>query len=79
MSTGWQHIHADGRSFTHPHGFTCSEPVVVPPEVILTWCPVCGRNDRYQSLGSSYHWSGGEKCPGVPIRLTYKPEPSPIG
>ena len=41
-----------------------------PPIIKLDWCPVCGRHDRYASLGRSFHWAKGERCPGTLVTLT---------
>jgi hypothetical protein len=54
-----------------------------PGQVSLTWCPVCGRDDRYRELGSGagHHFARGQKCPGAPQEIQYQlsraPEPLP--
>lgn len=43
-----------------------------PPEMMLRFCPVCGRTDRYTSL-KDRHFSLGTRCKGTPVRILYKP------
>lgn len=42
-----------------------------PPKITFRWCPECGLTDRFSSMGSKYHWAGGKKCPGKPVRVAY--------
>lgn len=44
-----------------------------PETIKLYVCPVCGRND-YVMMMKAKHFSGGEKCPGEPVFVTYRKE-----
>jgi hypothetical protein len=44
----------------------------VPPPIALTWCPKCGRTDRWQPL-KERHFAAGKLCDGKPIRVRYEP------
>lgn len=43
-----------------------------PPEKLtLLYCPVCGRDDRYQPFTGKRHFAAGIRCNGVLRKLTY--------
>lgn len=43
-----------------------------PPRTLqLSFCPKCGRHDRFQPFTGRAHYSGGEKCTGTPVTVTY--------
>lgn len=49
-----------------------------PPDAItIRFCPTCGRDDRFGSLGYGSHFSGGKRCPGTVGLVTYAPVPVP--
>lgn len=41
-----------------------------PPHVVVSWCPVCGRNDRDQKLTRN-HNANGRHCEGKPLPIKY--------
>lgn len=44
-----------------------------PMTVGLMFCRTCGRNDRYTPFGHTLrHSVGGNRCPGVPVRVVYE-------
>lgn len=43
-----------------------------PSSVTIRFCPICGRNDRYVPFTGKAHFSGGAKCPGAVIAITYE-------
>jgi hypothetical protein len=45
-----------------------------PKAVMIRWCPVCGANDRYTTMGTKYHWALGKRCAGEPLKLRYEPQ-----
>ena len=45
-----------------------------PNEVLLRWCPACGRDDRLGVL-REHHYQNGKLCSGSPVQLRYIPEP----
>jgi hypothetical protein len=43
-----------------------------PPETVtVRFCPVCGHDDFFRSLGKR-HFAGGRLCGGVPVSVTYR-------
>jgi hypothetical protein len=46
----------------------------VKETIVVTACPVCGRDDRVQNLktGAGRHFSRGERCTGDPQRYEYR-------
>lgn len=46
---------------------------MTPPATIsLRCCPVCGRTDRFSTLGTKQHDANGYRCPGIPRVYTYR-------
>lgn len=45
--------------------------LVPPPEVSLTWCPSCGRDDRHVPFQGHGHYHRGKRCDGTPVDVTY--------
>lgn len=43
-----------------------------PPEIAIKWCPVCGRDDRYQIFTGKSHFSGRDRCAGQPVAVVYR-------
>lgn len=41
-----------------------------PLSFTIRWCPVCGRDSRVMNL-TKRHFSGGERCVGVPVDVQY--------
>ena len=47
-----------------------------PARISIRFCPVCGRDDRFGTLGLTSHFSYGKKCPGKVRNVYYTPEES---
>jgi hypothetical protein len=39
--------------------------------VMVSFCPVCGRDDRYKPFTGKSHFSRCEKCKGELVKLVY--------
>lgn len=42
-----------------------------PATVTIKWCPVCGRDDRFQVFTGKSHFARGERCSGQPVAVKY--------
>jgi len=50
---------------------TATTTITPPAQTVLSFCPVCGRNDRWAAFTGRTHSAGGKRCPGQPVELTY--------
>ena len=50
---------------------TCELVERAPETMMLLVCPVCGRNDRFNTIGIKRHSTGGKACNGTPVAVSY--------
>lgn len=50
-----------------------TQTVEPPRQLVLVFCPVCGRNDRFTALRERlpHNTPAGRRCDGRPVRVTY--------